>query len=113
MAMIIYYKQISEGYEDKSRFEIMQKVGMTKKDISKSINSQTLTVFFAPLIMAGIHLCFAFPPIWKILMLFNMTNLSFVILVTAAAFVFFGVFYIVLYKITSNAYFSIVSSTKE
>ena len=113
MAMIIYYKQISEGYEDKSRFEIMQKIRITKKDISKSVNSQTLTVFFAPLIMAGIHLCFAFPPIWKILMLFNMTNLSFVILVTAAAFVFFGVFYIVLYKITSNAYFSIVSSTKE
>lgn len=113
MAMIIYYKQITEGYEDRMSFEIMQKVGMTKSDISKSINSQTLTVFFAPLIMAGVHLCFAFPPIWKLLILFNLNNLPFVIAVTSAAFVLFGVFYVGLYKITSNAYFSIVSSDKK
>ena len=60
---IIYYKQISEGYEDRSRFEIMQKVGMTREDIRKNINSQILTVFIAPLVMAGIHLAFAFPMI--------------------------------------------------
>lgn len=109
-AMIIYYKQISEGYEDRARFEIMQKVGMTKSDIRKSINSQTLTVFFAPLIMAGIHLCFAFPPIWKLLQLFNLRNLPFVILVTGIAFVLFGIFYAVIYKITTRAYYSIVVS---
>ena len=59
--LIVYYKQISEGYEDQSRFEIMQKVGMTKREIRKSINSQMLTVFFLPLVTAGVHLAFAFP----------------------------------------------------
>ena len=65
--LIMYYKQISEGYEDQSRFEIMQKVGMTKREIKKSINSQMLTVFFMPLIAAGVHLAFAFPMIYKML----------------------------------------------
>ena len=110
--LIIYYKQISEGYEDQSRFEIMQKVGMTKRDIKKSINSQILTVFFLPLIFAGIHLCFAFPFIWKMLMLFGLNNLPFIIVVMLICFGIFGVFYAVVYKITSNAYYSIVSSGK-
>lgn len=107
--LIIYYKQISEGYEDISRFEIMQKVGMTKKDIKRSINSQMLTVFFLPLLFAGLHLAFAFPMIWKMLQLFNLRNLSLVILVTVVSFCIFGVFYALVYKITSNAYCSIVS----
>ena len=110
MAMIIYYKQISEGYEDQSRFDIMQKVGMTKKDIKKSINSQTLTVFFAPLIMAGMHLGFAFSPIWKLLQLFNLNNLGLVLGVTAIAFAVFGIFYAVIYKITAQGYYKIVSN---
>ncbi len=113
MAMIIYYKQISEGYEDCARFNIMRNVGMTKKDITKSINSQTLTVFFAPLITSGIHLCFAFPPIWKLLMLFHINNLRFVIIVTVCVFLLFGLFYTALYKVTSNAYYSIVSEKRE
>lgn len=111
--LIIYYKQISEGYEDQSRFDIMQKVGMTKKDIRKSINSQILTVFFSPLIFAGIHLAFAFPFIWKILMLFNLNNLSLVIVVTLICFVLFGLFYALVYKITSSSYYSIVSGRKK
>jgi len=110
MAMIIYYKQISEGFEDQSRFRIMQNVGMTKKDIKKSINSQTLTVFFAPLILAGTHLAFAFPPIWKILQLFNLKNLTLVICVALAAFVLFGIFYAIIYKITARSYYSIVAT---
>ncbi len=110
MTMIIYYKQISEGYEDASRFEIMQKVGMTAKDIKKSINSQLLTVFFAPLLFAGMHFCFAFPPIWKILHLFNLFNLPLVIGVSAAVFVLFGIFYAVIYKATAKAYYDIVSA---
>lgn len=110
--LIIYYKQISEGYEDQSRFAIMQKVGMTKKDIRKSINSQMLTVFFLPLVFAGIHLCFAFPFIWKILMLFALDNMTFVIVVMLICFVIFGVFYALVYKITSNTYYSIVSGRK-
>lgn len=111
--LIIYYKQISEGYEDQGRFEIMQKVGMTKKDIRRSINSQMLTVFFLPLFMAGIHLCFAFPVICKLLLLFNLQNTALLIGTTAMCFLIFGVFYALVYKITSNAYFSIVSGAKE
>ncbi len=107
-AMIIYYKQVSEGYEDKARFAIMQKVGMTDKDIKKSINSQVLTVFFAPLLFAGVHLVFAFPMVWKLLQLFYLRNLGYAIGVTAAAFVLFGVFYAVIYKLTARAYYSIV-----
>ena len=111
--LIIYYKQVSEGYEDRSRFEIMQKVGMTKKNIQKSINSQMLTVFFMPLLFAGLHLAFAFPLVWKLLQLFNLRNLSLVVIVTVICFLIFGLFYVLVYKITSNAYYSIVSGKKE
>lgn len=107
--LIIYYKQISEGYEDRNRFDIMQKIGMTKKDIRKSINSQVLTVFFLPLISAGIHLAFAFPLIWKLLQLFNMYNLPLLIIVTICVFIVFGILYGIIYRITSNVYYSIVS----
>ena len=107
--LIIYYKQICEGYEDQSRFEIMQKVGMTGEDIRKNINSQILTVFFAPLVLAGVHLAFAYPLIWKILQLFFMRNLGFVIAVTIGIYLVFGVFYAVVYKLTAVAYYHIVS----
>ncbi len=111
--LIIYYKQISEGYEDHSRFEIMQKVGMTKRDIRKSINSQMLTVFFAPLVMAGIHLAFAFPFVIKIFLMFGFDNTLLSILVSLACFIIFGLFYTLVYKITSSSYYSIVSGRKE
>ena len=111
--LIIYYKQISEGYEDQSRFDIMQKVGMNKKEIKKSINSQVLTVFFLPLLVSAIHLGFAFPMIYKMLMLFAITNLGFLICVTLGCFAVFTLFYIIVYKITSKAYYSIVSGAKE
>lgn len=111
--LIIYYKQISEGYEDQSRFDIMQRVGMTKKDIRRSINSQMLTVFYLPLIFAGIHLCFAFPFLWKILMLFGLHNKWFIIMIMGICFVIFGLFYALVYKITSNSYYSIVSGAKK
>lgn len=111
--LIIYYKQISEGYEDHSRFEIMQKVGMTKRDIRKSINSQILTVFFAPLVMAGIHLAFAFPFVVKIFLMFGFDNTLLSTLVSLACFIIFGLFYALVYKITSSSYYSIVSGAKE
>lgn len=111
--LIIYYKQISEGYEDHGRFEIMQKVGMTKKDIRKSINSQMLTVFFMPLIFAGIHLVFAFPFLSKILVLFAMDNILLTAIVNLICFAVFGFFYAIVYKITSNSYYTIVSGRKE
>ncbi len=111
--LIIYYKQLSEGYEDQSRFEIMQKVGMTKRDIRKSINSQVLTVFFAPLITAGLHLCFAFPLVWQLLQALNMFNKTLTILTTVGVFLVFGVFYAAVYKITARAYYNIVSGAKK
>ncbi len=111
--LIIYYKQISEGYEDQSRFDIMQKVGMTKKEIRKSINSQLLTVFFLPLIFAGMHLAFAALIIKKLLLLFNLTNLNLFIVTILISFAAFALFYMIVYKITSNAYYKIVSGAKE
>ncbi|MDE5604342.1 MAG: ABC transporter permease [Eubacterium sp.] len=111
--LIIYYKQISEGYEDQSRFDIMQKVGMNKKEIKKSINSQVLTVFFMPLIVSAIHLGFAFPMIYKMLLIFAITDLAFLIYVTLGCFAVFTLSYIIVYKFTSKAYYSIVSGVKE
>ena len=111
--LIIYYKQISEGYEDHGRFEIMQKVGMTKRGIRKSINSQMITVFFMPLIFAGIHLVFAFPFLSKILVMFAMDNLLLTAIVNLICFAVFGLFYALVYKITSSSYYTIVSGSKE
>lgn len=108
--LIIYYKQISEGYEDARRFEIMQNVGMTKKEIRSSINSQLLTVFFLPLIFAGLHLGFAFPFIHKMLMLFNLNNLPLLIGTTAVSFLVFALLYAIVYRVTSNSYYNIVSN---
>ncbi|EIA24448.1 hypothetical protein SFB1_058G3, partial [Candidatus Arthromitus sp. SFB-1] len=109
--LIIYYKQISEGYEDQSRFEIMQKVGMTKKEIRKSINSQLLTVFFLPLIIAFIHLVFAFPIICRLLLTVSINNVVLFAITTVSSFIVFAVFYMIIYKITSNSYYRIVSET--
>ncbi len=108
--LIIYYKQVSEGYEDQSRFEIMQKVGMTGREIRRSINSQVLTVFFLPLIMAGVHLGFAFPLIRKLLLIFSLTNFKLLILVTVCCYLIFALFYVLVYRATSRAYYSIVST---
>ena len=84
----------------------------SKKEIKKSINSQILTVFFLPLIAAAVHLAFAFPLINKVLILFNLTNLTLLILVTTLCFVIFALFYVLVYYQTSKAYYSIVSGAK-
>lgn len=107
--LIIYYKQISEGYEDESRFEIMRKVGMTSSDVRKNIDSQMLTVFFLPPITAALHTIFAFPMVARLLAMFNLRNIGLSVAVTAVAFLIFGVFYAAVCRITSNAYYSIVS----
>ncbi|MCH5303411.1 MAG: FtsX-like permease family protein [Ruminococcus sp.] len=111
--LIIYYKQISEGYEDRARFEIMQKIGMTKRELRKSINSQLLTVFFLPLIISGLHLTFAFPLISKIIIMFGLYNTSLFMLTSIACFIIFAIIYAVVYKITSNSYYKIVSGAKK
>lgn len=110
--LIMYYKQITEGYEDASRFSIMKKVGMTDREIKKSINSQLLTVFSLPLLAAGMHLGFAFPIISRILKMFNLYNVSLFARTTVTSFVLFAILYAVVYKITSNSYFKIVSGAK-
>lgn len=107
-ALIMYYKQISEGYEDKARFDILQKVGMTKREIKKSINSQVLTVFFLPLVSAGIHMTFAFPIVSRLLMLFGLTDTAFFAVVTLLCFGVFSAVYILVYIITSHSYYNIV-----
>lgn len=111
--LIIYYKQISEGYEDCARFDIMQKVGITKEGIRKSINSQLLTVFFLPLLFAGMHLAFAFPIISRLLKLFHLNNIMLFAVSSITAFLVFALLYALVYKITSNAYYKIVSRAKK
>lgn len=106
--LIMYYKQISEGYEDAARFEILQKVGMTRKEIKKSINSQILTVFAAPLLASGVHLCFAFPLIQKLLLMFGLSNTPLLVGVTVGSYLIFGVLYAVMYKATSRSYYQLV-----
>ena len=108
MVLIMYYKQVSEGYEDQGRFEILQKVGMTEKEIRKSINSQVLTVFFMPLLWAGIHTAFAFPMIYRLLQLFNLHNLWLLIGITGGCFLGFGLVYVLMYLLTSKSYYKIV-----
>lgn len=109
-ALIVYYKQISEGFEDRKRFEIMRNVGMTKEEIKKSINSQMLTVFLLPVGMAVLHLAFAFPVINKLLMLFGVFSSSVLAVTTTVSILICLVFYVIVYKITSNTYYSIVTS---
>ena len=107
--LIIYYKQISEGYEDAKRFDIMQKVGMTKKEIRSNISSQLLTVFALPLAFAGLHLVFAFPMIRKILVIFGLFNVGLFVRTTLISFVVFALFYGIVYRLTSGIYYRIVS----
>ena len=107
--LIIYYKQISEGFEDQSRFGIMQKVGMTKENIKKSINSQMLTVFLIPIILACCHLAAVLPIIHKLLMLFGHNNMPLLVACAGVCALICAVFYAVIYKFTSNAYYKIVS----
>lgn len=108
--MIMYYKQISEGFEDQSRFETMQKVGMTKEEIRKSINSQMLTVFLIPIAFACIHLAVILPVINKLLMLFGLFDMPHLVLCAGACALMCRLFYAVIYKVTSNAYVKIVTS---
>lgn len=107
--LIMYYRQVTEGYEDQDRFDILQKVGMTKREIRKSINSQMLTVFFLPLITAGVHMAFAFPLISKLLMLFGLSNIGLLVAVTVGCYLVFSLFYVLVYAATSRAYYGIVS----
>ena len=106
--LIIYYKQISEGYNDRERYQIMQKVGMSKKEVRQSIRSQVLLVFFLPLIMAVIHLAFAFKIITKLLSVLNLTNVSLFFMYTVGTVAVFAVIYAIIYSITAKEYYKII-----
>ena len=107
--LIIYYKQISEGYDDRERYQIMQKVGMSKKEVKRSIRSQVLSVFFLPLVVAVIHVAVAFKVMTKILGVLNLTNVSLFAVCTIIAIAVFAVFYIIVYSITAKEYYRIVN----
>lgn len=110
--LIMYYKQVTEGYEDAERYEIMKKVGMTEREIKKSINSQILTVFFAPLIAAGVHIAFAYNMIKLILRVMVAAAGSAFFYTTLICYAVFAVFYIAVYLITSKAYYRTISYGK-
>ena len=105
--LVIYYKQISEGYEDRDRFVILQKLGIDQKTIKKSINRQVLIVFFLPLVTAFIHTAFAFKMYRKIIQLFGVdgnVTLNATIVIGAI----FVVVYLIVYQITSRSYYKII-----
>ena len=107
--LIIYYKQISEGCDDRERYQIMQKVGMSKKEVKRSIRSQVLSVFFLPLVVAVIHVAVAFKVMTKILGVLNLTNVSLFAVCTIITIAVFAVFYIIVYSITAKEYYRIVN----
>lgn len=107
--LIIYYKQLSEGYEDKERFEIMQKVGLSRREIKRAIHSQILVVFFLPLVMAVIHIAFAFKMITKLLLLLNLTNVALFAACTLGTIAVFALIYGLVYLLTARVYYKLVS----
>ena len=107
--LIIYYKQISEGYDDRERYQIMMKVGMSRQEVKQSIRSQVLLVFFLPLIMAVVHLAFAFRIITKLLSVLNLTNVSLFFMCTVGTVVVFVIIYAVIYIITAREYYKILA----
>ena len=109
--LIIYYKQLCEGYEDQPRFAIMQKVGMTAADIRRSVNSQLLTVFFLPLAGAALHMAFAFPMIRRMLLIFELHNTGLFVATVLISFAVLAAVYTLVYKATSNAYYRIVKGS--
>lgn len=107
--LIIYYKQISESYDDKERYEIMQNVGMSHTEVKKTIRSQVLTVFFLPLIVAGVHVAFAFPIMSRVLSLLGLMNVTLYITCTVICFLVFALMYGIIFAITSRLYYKTVN----
>ncbi len=109
-ALIIYYKQISEGYEDQRRFEIMRQVGLSEREIKRSVRSQVLMVFFLPIVVAAIHIAFDFNMVINLLSLFALTNVKLTAICTVATLLTFSAVYAVMYVLTAKAYYKIVKN---
>lgn len=108
--IIIYYKQITEGYDDRKRFLIMMKVGMSRQEVKRVIRSQILTVFFLPIIAAIVHILFAFGMIKKMLLLVGLTNVALFIICTICTVIIFTLIYGIVYSATAKAYYRIVNT---
>ncbi len=108
MVLIIYYKQVSEGYEDQARFLILQQVGMSQKEVRQSIRHQVLMVFFLPLVMAGLHLLAAANIVWKVVQLLAMSDQRVFIIATLTTYLIFMAFYLLVYWKTAGSYYRIV-----
>lgn len=108
--MIIFYKQISEGYDDKARYEIMEKVGMSNDEVKKSITSQVRMVFFLPIMLATCHLAAAFPLLRRLLAMFNLTDVKLIAICMVATLLVFAAIYYIVFRITSRAYYGIVGN---
>ncbi|MDE6260664.1 MAG: hypothetical protein K2M42_07360 [Oscillospiraceae bacterium] len=106
--LIIYYKQVSEGYEDQGRFEIMRKVGLSQREVKSSIRSQVLIVFFLPIVVAAIHLLFDFNLVARMLTMFGVRNVTTVALCTGGTLAAFLAVYAVVYLLTARTYYKIV-----
>lgn len=109
MVLMMYYRQISEGYDDRTRYAIMRNVGLDDREIRRSINSQVLTVFFLPLIVACIHTGMAFFIVQRVMLVFGLTDVSLLLICTGATMLFFSIFYVITYLVTANVYYRIVS----
>ncbi|MFA9379551.1 MAG: FtsX-like permease family protein [Acetanaerobacterium sp.] len=108
--LIIYYKQITEGFDDHDRFRIMQNVGMSDKEVRSTIDKQVLMVFFLPLGMAVLHIAVAFPVLCKLLAAFKMTNTTLFLFCTIGAVVIFAILYFTVYQLTARAYYRILQA---
>lgn len=108
--LIIYYKQVSEGYEDRKNFLIMAKIGLSKKEINQMIRSQIRFVFLLPLLVAGMHIIFAYPMIQKIMTMMNLTNEKLFVMATAGTCLVFALVYLIVYKLTSRVYYRLVET---
>lgn len=106
--LIIYYKQVSEGYEDNARFDIMRKVGLSEREARRAIRSQILTVFFMPILVAAIHIAFDFNLVVLLLRLFSLTNVKLTALCTLGTLLVFCAVYAVVYALTARSYYKIV-----
>lgn len=107
--LIIYYKTLSEGYEDAGRYQIMQQVGLSQSQIRRAVGSQILVVFFLPLLVAAVHVAFDFKLIVLLLTLFSLNNMVLTLWCTVGTLVLFICIYGIVYALTARAYYRIVS----
>ncbi len=106
--LIIYYKQVSEGYEDQGRFEIMRKVGLSQRQVKSSIRGQVLIVFFLPILVAAVHILFDFNLVARMLTMFGVRNVMTVVLCTGGTLAAFLAVYVLVYLLTARTYYKIV-----